>query len=63
MTRIYHATAALFADTNSQGTMVRMAFATQEGDLVLIPTAKLTKLLPTLSKLLAKIGGQTHPIL
>ena len=58
MTRIYHATAALFADSNSQGTMVRMAFATREGDLeVLIPTAKLSKLLPTLSKILAKIGG------
>ena len=58
MTRIYHATAALFADCNAQGTMVRMAFATQEGDLeVLIPTANLTTLLPTLSKLLAKISG------
>lgn len=58
MTRIYHATAALFADCNSQGTMVRMAFATREGDLeVLIPTAKLTTLLPTLSGILAKIGG------
>ncbi|HMI41477.1 MAG TPA: hypothetical protein VK485_09645 [Sphingomicrobium sp.] len=58
MTRIYHATAALFADSNAQGTIVRMAFATREGDLeVLIPTAKLSKLLPTLSKILAKIGG------
>ena len=58
MTRIYHATATLFADCNSQGTMVRMAFATREGDLeLLIPTAKLSKLLPTLSKILAKISG------
>ena len=58
MTRIYHATDVLFADFNSQGTVVRMAFATREGDLeLLVPTAKLTKLLPTLSKILAKIDG------
>ena len=51
MTRIYHATASRFVDSNDKGTIMRMAFLTREGDLeVLIPTVELAKLLPMLSE-------------
>ena len=51
MTRIYHATASRFVESNDNGTVMRMAFLTREGDLeVLIPTVELAKLLPILSE-------------
>ena len=51
MTRIYHATASRFVESNDKGTLMRMAFLTREGDLeVLIPTVELVKLLPIFSK-------------
>ena len=58
MTRIYHATASRFVESDDKGTVVRMAFLTREGDLeILIPAVELAKLLPILTES-ARLGMQ-----